>query len=486
MGFKMYATPFLKSEKEAKQQWMQHISAFNNVPIDVVLRATVSIKKVYFPYARFDMICAAGWSAESIWEHEEQYQVAREKMVYIDYNGKEHKTGGQDREYRNGRYIYHTRQAVPRTVYETKTKTVIDNIQQTAGNVGPLQLVLPIALAKMPNINWTNHFRPEQLIEVDDTYFKDFIVTPTKVSDVSAAQEAQENALSDMKEYAKRDIPGDRFEKFGLDFFDIQENNLTHCFLGVYQLEYEYDGKTYTCFISGGTNDSDILFNEKPVDNSIEEHSGKLNQYIKKTDSSCILIIGVILIGIIDAWFLIGIVFGQRLPLWIVLLLLTLNLGCLPHYILNERINKRLKKEQEAFKGNNTFLRQQVLELVQNNSISDTEKEELTDKWLAEHSSTLSGNQDSVDKMMHKHKTLIRFINIIAIAAAVLVIVLNSIGVFNPANNNETEASTNSSITESKNTTGSSYQRFHNSKEDYSDGNSSNSAYTWDTATKSQ
>ena len=78
MGKKI-ATPFLKSEAQAKQEWLGHLLDDDHVPLDVAYKATCQIQREYYPYAIYSVTCSGDWSATSIWEHVEEYQVPGEK-----------------------------------------------------------------------------------------------------------------------------------------------------------------------------------------------------------------------------------------------------------------------------------------------------------------------------------------------------------------------------------------------------------------------
>lgn len=118
MDEKLIVTKFLRDEEQIKQDWLCLLMKDEKAPLDVSYRARlIKIVKEYYPIAVFSVTCEAEWQATSYWEHVEEYQVAREETVYIDYQGKEHKSSGRDVEVRNGRTIDHYRKPMTRTVY---------------------------------------------------------------------------------------------------------------------------------------------------------------------------------------------------------------------------------------------------------------------------------------------------------------------------------------------------------------------------------
>ena len=96
MDEKLIVTKFLRDEEQIKQDWLCLLMKDEKAPLDVSYRARlIKIVKEYYPIAVFSVTCEAEWQATSYWEHVEEYQVAREETVYIDYQGKEHKSSGR-------------------------------------------------------------------------------------------------------------------------------------------------------------------------------------------------------------------------------------------------------------------------------------------------------------------------------------------------------------------------------------------------------
>ncbi len=267
---------------------MSLLTSDESVPIDVVHKATCEIRKEYYPYAEFGIKCTAFWSAISVWEHEEEYQVAREETVFIDYEGKEHKEGGRDSEtvVSNGghmRTVYHDRTPLSRTVYETKTKTVEDGRQATQDNVA-LKLVERVERSEMPPLDWAKHFKRDQFVDASSDYLDQFNLMPETITTDDAKHFADMMAYSDTENYASKQVPGDRYENFNLQDFEIVDMKRTDAFLGVYHIIYQYDGESYECYLSGGNDESDYLLGPTPIDESIKSQLDTLDEAMSKND----------------------------------------------------------------------------------------------------------------------------------------------------------------------------------------------------------
>ncbi len=93
-------------------------------------------------------------------------------------------------------------------------------------------------------------------------------------------------------------------------------------------------------------------------------------------------------------------------------------------YALMKYFHKAAEQESSQFRQDNAFLRQRVLELVQNDAVSDEEKQAAISEWLSGHSAALSGSKESVSSISEKQKKLTAMTNIAAIALLVIVLVL--------------------------------------------------------------
>lgn len=443
MSGEQLATAFKRSEEEAKAQWLRLLTDDGNVPIDVAFRSTCEIKKEYYPYAEFRLRCGGTWSATSIWEHEEEYQVAREETVYIDYQGKEHKDAGYDREWDSRRqdYVKRYRQPMSRTVYETKTKTVIDQTLRTSDSVGPLDLKEYEPLCDMPSLAWVNGFSSDDFVKVTEGFFDGYDLVAPAVSDDEAEHEAQNEAASDTASYAKRDVPGDRYEDFSLDSFHVESCQQVDCYLAVFHVIYRYDGETYHCYLSGSTDESDYLFGQKPIDETIKERAETLDKQVEKNgwlSRKTLFLLGALLLFGLGGFFNIfkgydiyaypfetgdvinAIIWGT--------LSWACYIGvayCIARFALMQITYSRVKKEKERFESDHTLLRKQVLELVNNDAVSYEEKEKTIEGWLAGHSGGLASGKAQTESVIAAQKKRIRLVNILAIALVAIALVAN-------------------------------------------------------------
>ena len=415
MGNKMLATRFLKTEEEARQQWVRLLASDEHVPVDVAFKATCEITREYYPIAEYAMTCVGSWSAMSVKEHEEEYQVAREETVYIDKDGKAHSHPANDRWART------------RTVWDTKTKMVIDRMWDTYGDIGPLKLVERVAISDVPDMEWLNHFEKGQFVKVEDGFFDDCVLMPSTVSDAQVDEQAESDAISDVANYGKHDVPGDRFEDYSLNAFSVEESVRTDKYLGVYHVVYQYDGETYECYLSGGTNSQDYLFGPLPVDESIKGHADLLEE--KVSESGCFtqavaLAAAVLLIFIgglsmlftgprfdyVQIFWGIALVVGIYLAAWVV---------------LTHMLNSKLKKEKAQFSSDNAFLRERILELSENDAMSAEEKQRTVETWLSEHAEGKASGQGFVEREIAGYKKKKRIIGLVAIGAAIVSVVIN-------------------------------------------------------------
>lgn len=443
MSGEQLATAFKRSEEEAKAQWLRLLTDDGNVPIDVAFRSTCEIKKEYYPYAEFHIRCKGKWSATSIWEHEEEYQVAREETVYIDYQGKEHKDAGYDREWDSRRQddVKRYRQPMSRTVYETKTKTVIDQTLRTSDSVGPLDLKEYEPLCDIPSLAWVNGFSSDDFVKVTEGFFDGYdLITPT-VSDDEAEREAQNEAVYDTAAYAKRDVPGDRYEDFYLDRFSVESCQQIDCYLAVFHIIYQYDGDTYHCYLSGSAEEGDYLFGQKPVDESIKERAEMLEKQVEKNgwfSRKTLFLLGALLLFWIGG--ILSIFNGYDIYAYpfeagdVVNAIVrgTLSWACYigvayfaVRFVLMQITYSRVKKEKERFEGDHTLLRKQVLDLVNNDAISDEEKKRTIDGWLASHSDGLASGKAQAETVVATQKKRVKLVNILAVALVAIALAAN-------------------------------------------------------------
>ena len=397
MDEKLIVTKFLRDEEQIKQDWLCLLMKDEKAPLDVSYRARlIKIVKEYYPIAVFSVTCEAEWQATSYWEHVEEYQVAREETVYIDYQGKEHKSSGRDVEVRNGRTIDHFRKPMTRTVYDTKRRTVIDNVQQTYGVVDPICFSERIWTGKGQSlINWIDRFDDSQLMKVKQDYFNDFQLIHEKISADSAKAQAENMGQNDISVVASRDVPGNRYENLSVRSNILDVSRKTY-FLGVYHIFYEYEGKEYDCLMSGGNSIDDAVLGEHLVDNSNKERLEKIQSEIKENRKK-------------KNWFLFGMIAISILIFFFALLAMSLSivgegvgvslfflliLGgglafCIYEFILAIRRRNKATAEMETLNADNANLKQKIYDLIQNDSISEEEKKKTIAQWLKDNERNL-------------------------------------------------------------------------------------------------
>ena len=246
MSEKMIATKFLRDETQIRQDWICLLMRQENVPLDVAYKANLlKIQKEYYPFAIFGITLEAKWRATSYWEHEEEYQVPREETVYIDYKGNEHKYPGEDSDVVNGHIVDRSRTPLSRTVYDTKHKMVVDNVEQTSGYVHPTKYVEGVWTGKGQSLlKWAMRFNDSQTLEVSQDYLKDYVLIPEEMTRKDAESQAVRMGKDDIGHKASHDVPGDRYEDMVVSS-NVLKVNRTSYFLGVYHIFYEYEGKNY-------------------------------------------------------------------------------------------------------------------------------------------------------------------------------------------------------------------------------------------------
>ncbi|MBQ8975775.1 MAG: hypothetical protein IJ072_08670 [Oscillospiraceae bacterium] len=401
MGEKMIVTKFIRDEAQIKQDWLCLLMNDENAPLDVSYRARlIRIDKEYYPIAVFSVTCEAEWQATSYWEHVEEYQVAREETVYIDYRGEEHKDSGRDFDVRNGHTYYHYRKPMSRTVYDTKKRTVTDSIQQTSGFTGPTRFSERVWTGEGQSLaNWIDHFDNLQFMEVDQNYFKDYKLIPERINAASAKSKAEKMGRNDISAAASHDVPGDRYENLTVSarILDISRRSF---FLGVYHIFYEYEGKEYNCLMSGGKSINDVILGDHPIDNSIKERQEKIQSDIKNNSflsGKTLFLLGSIIFSI---WTLVTIVnfvnsvsfifaTGQSAGTAAISFIWLLIIGCgdafcIYKYRLMKRRKCKAESEKKILNEGNANIKQKIYDIIQNDSISEDEKKRTIKLWLQE------------------------------------------------------------------------------------------------------
>ena len=419
MSEKVFATKFLRDEAQIKQDWLCLLMKDNNAPLDVTYKTNLlKIEREYYPIAFFDVTCEADWSATSYWEHVEEYQVAKEVTVYVDYQGKEHKDSGYDTEYigNHGNVITkkHYRQPMSRTEYETKKKTVVDNIEQTSGYVDPKSFTEKVFTAnsncERDILGWMGHFNNSQLVEANDDYFKNYTVIPETVSRSSAQASAEKMARNDIGNVASRQVPGDRYEGLSVssNILDVQRKTV---YIGVYHIFYEYGGKNYNCLMCAGDKVDDVVLGDHPIDDAIKARSDSFQEEINKNgffSRKTLFLIGAILLSLISliaipTMFLFSSVSGVNefvggqivIDILISIALLGADAFCINKFIAMHKRKKRAESEKASFNESNAYLKKQIYDLIQNDSIPEEGKKETIEGWIKDQFGNYE-NSDSV------------------------------------------------------------------------------------------
>ncbi|SCW69104.1 hypothetical protein SAMN02910456_02619 [Ruminococcaceae bacterium YRB3002] len=387
-----YAAAFSKSEDQVKRELIYLLMNDKNAPLDVAFKTNfTSIKREYYPVAFIEVTCSAEWDATSIWEHEESYQVAREETVYIDYRGKEHKHSGSDTEYVNGRSINHYRRPMSRTVYDTKWRTITDAVQRTEGRVNPTTFTEIIWMGpesrKDMFFSWIDHVEHSQFLEVEHDYLKEYDVIKAEKEQLDAVDEAKEDARIDIGNVASRDVPGNRYEDMYVTSHVLSVNVVTH-FLGVYHIDYEYSGKNYEYYSTGGTSSKDVIFGDHPTDSSLAQHANNIQKKINEANSIRmwplvgIICFPLVALGVLGAeWSYIFAELGAKHPNTTILLitilidsfLLAAAIGAtMFSYLKYEAVDKVVdaaKKKKASYFSDNQKIKKQIYDLMENKTI---------------------------------------------------------------------------------------------------------------------
>lgn len=410
MGERMIATKFLRDEAQIKQDWLCLLMKDENAPLDVTYKANlIKIQREYYPFAIFDVTLEAEWQATSYWEHKEKYQVPREETVYIDYQGKEHKSSGQDTEVRNGNIYHHYRKPMSRTVYDTETRVVIDNVEPTSGYVQPTQFSEKVWTGKGQSLlNWTGHFNNSQMVEVTTEYLKDYVVISEGMTRDAAESQAVSMGRNNIGNVASRDVPGDRYENMSVksSVLDVKRTSL---FLGVYHIFYEYEGKNYECLMCGGDKVDDVVIGDHPVDDTIKTRHEAIQEDIKKNgffSRRTLFLLGAIILTINSISIIPGMFpanlgstgsysgLGIVVKIIISLALIVADAFCIYRYVGMKKAQKVAKAEQANFKESNEYLKKKIYELIQDDTIPEEGKRETIEGWIK----AQFGNLESSDQ----------------------------------------------------------------------------------------
>ena len=284
--------PFSLSENDVRDQFIDFVIDGENSPLDVAYKATIKdIKKEYYPVRCFDIEYSANWSATSIWEHKEEYTEYEPKTVYIDYYGKEHDKPGFDH-FSNGSYIgtsnfggqgkrpWKAQQTIKPVI---KHKIVVDNVETTYGGIEKEKTFQPIITyenkSKQDFANWIVNFSRGGHILSESVLLEKCDIKSLVETDEFAKSIAIENAKQIALKQCRAQIPGNRYEDFGMDDFETASQMIIYLY-PVYYVCYTYNGIDYECWFSGNGSAGVFSYN-KPIDESLKMKNEEIAKTIK-------------------------------------------------------------------------------------------------------------------------------------------------------------------------------------------------------------
>lgn len=386
--------PFKVAENKISDLFLDWIILGDNTPLDVAYKAKINgSKKVYYPIRRFTIKYDAEWSATSIWEHKEEYTEYQSKTVYIDYYGKEHDKAGFDDFYKGSRIgtsSYGGKNKRPWTPQQKmvpikKHKTVIDKIEQTYGQIENQQSSHSIItygnMEESKLSEWIVGMGINNYIDSDMKLIENCEVKSLVESDDSALSRAISRVRSEASTRCKHQIPGNRYENFGIDnlYYDYAMKIIL---LPVYEVSYECYGQDFKCWISG-VSEKDIFYSSKPIDENIAKEYKRLDEKIKKSKKNDFLN-GILSLGIIPvflvfgfltlfATFLVGSGFIRTLI--VVGIAIKFGIEFFKRFKNSRQETKELTGLKTNYKSELEETRKQILDIVRNNTIDEKEKE---------------------------------------------------------------------------------------------------------------
>lgn len=291
--------PFSISEEQVRDRFIDWIIEDENAPIDVAYTAKITrIKKLFYPVCCFQITYSASWSATSIYEHQEEYEVYTPKTVYIDYKGRQHDRPGEDYLDDRGRqgpkldtnttrHPWQPQQIMERS---TKKKTVVDSTERTWGNIGPYSNTERIAMPKERILKtFLEKADVSNAVSCSDDYQKNATILPFGASEQVAWQQADDLTFNLAASQGKEQVPGNRFTDFSVSNYRSQYS-MTAVLVSVYEITYEHNGKLYTCWLYGSGKDT-FLCAEKPRDTYVEAEVSKIKDEIGETTTTQIKVV---------------------------------------------------------------------------------------------------------------------------------------------------------------------------------------------------
>jgi hypothetical protein len=402
---KVYITKFSKTEDSVRSQWFSLLLKDENAPLDVVHYAKItSIKKEYYPVAVYDYQCQGEWQATSIWEHDETYTEPVQEKYYID------RETGREKMLPGLNTITRTR-----VVYKDVTRTVTDSIQRTSGFENcQFKEIIWLNTDETRNTfdQWRQNYPDTQFVKYSPEAAGDAIFKAQVLNGVMSKQAAESNLDSDISNYLKGFVPGDRFEDFGYRYTTFNQTKAIFYF-GIYHISYEYKGEQYDYYVSGHDNPNDYLWNAHPVDTAIKNRTDSLKKQVDN-NSGCLPILWIVLSAIGIFFFLIAALAGaiaSSPAMGIVFLVLCLAcVGSTIFFSLDLAKRNRKKseftKQLNSYNQSNAQLRTQILDLVNNDLIPADDKKELIEDLINKHQSSLAKSAEANVKKTNPRKVI--------------------------------------------------------------------------------
>ncbi len=278
---KSKVVPFSLPEQEIGTRFLCFLNEGESAPLDVTHKATIlEIKRRLYPVRCFDVVFTAQWEARSIWEHTETYTEYQPKIVYIDWNGREHDEPGADYTDYTGKYTRVRMQSdaikrpwrpMEKTVPVKKKRTMIDRVEDTFGQVPPSRSFQPIITYQKPEesfAKWIGRLVQEGQYEK----YRPELVDGCDVDDLIESHAfAKKIAVSNAEDVAlhkcRAQIPGNRYEDLHYSV-DIRDCPMEIVLLPYYRIRYEYQGQEYACWL-GGKAGSGFFYYKRPVDENL-------------------------------------------------------------------------------------------------------------------------------------------------------------------------------------------------------------------------
>ena len=206
--------------------------------------------------------------------------------------GKEHNKPGQDYTDRTGKYSKSSMDSTAirrpwtpqqKTVPVTKYKMVVDKVEPTYGGINNEKTFQPIITyenqSKQAFANWIVNFSRDGHILSTSTVINQCDIKSLVETDEFAKGIAIENAKQIALKQCRAQIPGNRYEDFGMDDFETASQMIIYLY-PVYYVCYTYNGIDYECWFSGNGSAGVFSYN-KPIDESLKMKNEEIAKTIK-------------------------------------------------------------------------------------------------------------------------------------------------------------------------------------------------------------